>query len=121
MPAIRIQIMIHAGLGHQTIRYVVNIESMPFMKLLRRPQTSFWLPTSTDRFYPDFVAELHDGRIFVIEYKGAHLADTADTHEKRNIGQLWAEKNGGKGVFLMAEKKNAEGQDLMQQFTTALK
>ena len=29
--------------------------------LPNRPQTSFWLPTSTDRFYPDFVAILQDG------------------------------------------------------------
>lgn len=102
------------------------IDRLPQVKhwirnLSGRQQTSFWLPTSTDRFYPDFVAELHDGRIFVIEYKGAHLADTADTQEKRNIGQLWADKSGGKGLFLMAEKKNAQGQDLTQQFATALK
>jgi len=38
--------------------------------LERRPDTSFWLQTSTDRFYPDFVAELTDGRILVVEYKG---------------------------------------------------
>ena len=31
--------------------------------LERRPDAAFWLPTSTDRFYPDFVAELTDGRI----------------------------------------------------------
>lgn len=31
--------------------------------LERQPEASFWLPTSTDRFYPDFVAELTDGRI----------------------------------------------------------
>lgn len=36
-----------------------------------QPRTSFWLPTSTDRFYPDFVAELVDGRVLVMEYKGA--------------------------------------------------
>ena len=41
-----------------------------------------WLPTSTDRFYPDFVAMLQDGRIFVVEYKGADRMDTGDTREK---------------------------------------
>jgi len=102
------------------------IDTLPQVKhwirnLSGRPQTSFWLPTSTDRFYPDFVAELDDGRILAIEYKGAHLADTADTQEKRNIGQLWADKSEGKGLFLMAEKKNAQGQDLTQQFASALK
>lgn len=83
--------------------------------LSTRPQTSFWLPTSSDRFYPDFVAELQDGRVLVIEYKGEHLADTQDTKEKRNIGQLWAEKSGGKGVFLMAEKRDKQGRDTRAQ------
>jgi len=101
------------------------IDALPQVKywirnLSQRPQTSFWLPTSTDRFYPDFVAELHDGRIFVLEYKGAHLSDTADTKEKRNIGELWAAKSGGKGLFLMGEKKNAQGQGLMQQIVATL-
>jgi type III restriction enzyme len=102
------------------------IDTLPQVKhwirnLSGRPQTSFWLPTSTDRFYPDFVMELNDGRIFALEYKGAHLADTADTKEKSNIGQLWADKSNGKGLFLMAEKKNAQGQDLTQQIAAALK
>ncbi len=98
------------------------VDTLPQVKywirnLSRRPQTSFWLPTSTDRFYPDFVAMLQDGRILVIEYKGEHLADTRDTKEKRNIGQLWAEKSGGKGLFLMAEKRDAQGRDARAQDT----
>ena len=32
----------------------------------RQEKTSFWLPTSTDYFYPDFVAELNDGRVLVV-------------------------------------------------------
>lgn len=34
---------------------------------------------------------------------------------KRNIGQLWAEKSGGKGLFLMAEKRDAQGRDTRAQ------
>lgn len=97
-----------------------SIDTLPQVRhwvrnLATRPQTSFWLPTSTDRFYPDFVAELQDGRALVIEYKGEHLADTQDTKEKRNIGQLWAEKSSGKGLFLMAEKRDAQGRDTRAQ------
>ena len=73
--------------------------------LATRPQTSFWLPTSTDRFYPDFVAQLQDGRILVIEYKGAHLVDTQDTKEKKNIGELWAAKSNGKRPIFNGGKK----------------
>ena len=48
------------------------LDTLPQVKfwirnLAGRPQTSFWLPTSTDRFYPDFVAELNDGRLLVVE------------------------------------------------------
>lgn len=101
------------------------IDTLPQVKhwvrnLSGRPQSAFWLPTSTDRFYPDFVAELNDGRIFVIEYKGAHLADTGDTKEKRNIGELWADKSSGKGLFLIAEKINAQGQDIRQQLLAVI-
>lgn len=97
-----------------------SIDTLPQVKhwvrnLAIRPQTSFWLPTSTDRFYPDFVAELQDRRILVIEYKGEHLADTQDTKEKRNVGQLWAEKSNGTGLFLMAEKRDVQGRDIRAQ------
>lgn len=71
-------------------------------------------------FYPDFVAELGDGRIFVIEYKNAHLADPQDTQEKRNIGELCAARSKGRGPFLMAEKLNARGLDLKSQIDALL-
>ena len=69
-----------------------------------RGSHSYWLPTSTDRFYPDFVAELTDGRMLVLEYKGAHLANTEDTAEKANIGARLEEISGGNIVFWMAER-----------------
>jgi len=101
------------------------IDTLPQVKfwlrnLAGRPQTSFWLQTSTDRFYPDFVAMLNDGRIFAIEYKGAHLADNPDTLEKTNIGQLWAAKSQGKALFLMAEQKDAQGHGLAEQIVRAI-
>jgi hypothetical protein len=54
----------------------------------------------------------HD--ILVVEYKGAHLTDAADTDEKRAIGALWEKASGGKGLFLMAEKQ-ADGKDVRGQ------
>lgn len=74
--------------------------------LERQPEKSFWLPTSTDRFYPDFVCKLRDGRILVVEYKGAHLATADDAKEKRLLGQLWAERSGGTGLFVMPDGKD---------------
>lgn len=101
------------------------IDTLPQVKfwirnLSNRPNTSFWLQTSTDRFYPDFVLMLNDGRIFAIEYKGAHLADNPDTLEKTNIGQLWAARSQGKALFLMAEKKDAQGHGLAEQIARAI-
>jgi type III restriction enzyme len=46
----------------------------------------FRLPLSNGKFfYPDFVALLNDGRVLVIEYKGAIYVDAAQ--EKKNIGE----------------------------------
>jgi type III restriction enzyme len=41
-----------------------------WVRNLSRRDNSFRLPTSTDYFYPDFVALLQDGRTLVVEYKG---------------------------------------------------
>ena len=94
------------------------IDSLPDVKYwirnVARHRNSFWLPTATDRFYPDFVALLGDGRLFVVEYKGAMLADSADTDEKRLIGRLWETSCGGKGLFIVAEK-DIGGRDVRAQ------
>lgn len=87
------------------------IDSLPEVEfwlrnVAKNPQ-SFWLPTATGKFYPDFVARLNDDRLVVIEYKGALLAGGGvdDTNEKRAIGRLWEQKSGGKGLFVMVEKQ----------------
>ncbi len=71
-----------------------------------RQLNSFWLPTSKYKFYPDFIVELNDGRILVIEYKGADRSSNDDSKEKDNIGMLWEEKSDGKGLFLMVVSKD---------------
>ncbi|GHT17000.1 hypothetical protein AGMMS49573_08070 [Endomicrobiia bacterium] len=77
---------------------------------IERSNYSFFLPTSTDRFYPDFIALLTDGKILAVEYKGGHLLSTDDTKEKENIGRLWQEKSGGKCLFMLSSKENLERQ-----------
>ncbi len=86
--------------------WIRNIDSSQF---------SFKLPTSLYSFFPDFIAELHDGRILVLEYKGEHLIDKKTEKEKKNIGELWEAKSKGNGLFLMAEKKDAKGRDVYKQ------
>ena len=99
------------------------IDSLPSVKYwvrnVARNQNSFRLPTSTDNFYPDFVALMEDGRILVVEYKGGHLLSTDDTKEKENIGLLWQKQSNGKGVFVMASKK-INGLNVSEQIRLAL-
>jgi type III restriction enzyme len=61
----------------------------------------FRLPLAKGKFYPDFVAELTDGRILVLEHKGKVYATNDDSKEKCNVGDLWEQKSGGKALFLM--------------------
>ncbi len=59
----------------------------------------FALPTSRGRFYPDFVAELNDGRVAVLEFKGAHLLNDPYEIEKRLVGERWGQTSGSRAVF----------------------
>lgn len=79
----------------------------------RRPG-SFRLPLAEHWFYPDFVGVLNDGRMFVVEYKGADRKSNADTIEKDAIGRLWASKSNGKCLYRTVFKVDA-GKDVIQQ------
>ena len=102
----------------EEFRCAQAIDSLPglryWVRNVARDPASFWLPTAAGRFYPDFVARLDDGRLLVVEYKGALLADEPDTREKRAIGALWERESGGEGLFLMAEK-SIDGRDVRRQ------
>ena len=85
-----------------------------WVRNVARHPDSFWLPTSTDKFYPDFVAVLNDGRYLVVEYKGAHIAEGSDTAEKRTVGELWERRSDGNGIFLVVERQR-DGLDMRGQ------
>lgn len=76
--------------------------------LQQRPEHSFWLQTATDKFYPDFVCRLVDGRSLVVEYKGADLMPLPDTIEKRTIGELWEARSAGRCIFRLVGRDNME-------------
>ena len=61
----------------------------------------FFLPLASGRFFPDFVAELVDGRLLVVEHKGEVYASNDDSRQKLNVGELWEAKSGGRALFLM--------------------
>jgi type III restriction enzyme len=83
----------------------VQIDQMPqvlcWVRNVSRQYGSFWLPTSTDRFYPDFVVLLKDGRYVVVEYKNVTDWSNDDNREKRRIGELWEAQSAGKCLFVM--------------------
>ncbi len=95
------------GEEYQCAQAIDSLAKVKFwLRNVSKNAESFWLPTATGKFYPDFVAQLNDGRLAVIEYKGARWAGVGDeeTNEKRAIGKLWEQKSAGKGLFVMVEK-----------------
>ena len=89
-------------------QFIDQTEEVEFWvrNLDRQPALSFWLQTSTDKFYPDFVCKLKDGRHLVVEYKGADRWSNDDSKEKRRLGELWALKSGGSCIFIMPKGKD---------------
>ena len=95
-----------SDMNDEEVECTATIDSLPQVKLCvrnleRRPDCAFWLQTATDRFYPDFVALLKDGRYLVVEYKGADRMETPDTKEKRALGELWETRSKGHCIFLL--------------------
>ena len=74
--------------------------------LVKGRNNSFWLQTSYDKFYPDFVCRLRDKRILVVEYKGKDAWIEEDATEKRNLGKIWAELGGDNCLFVMPQGKD---------------
>lgn len=66
----------------------------------RESAGGFSLPLSPGRFFPDFIVELMDGRIVIVEYKGGHLAQDPKELHKESVGRLWEARSAGKCVFV---------------------
>lgn len=77
-----------------------------WIRNIDRRESSFWLQTSTDKFYPDFICLLNDGRILVVEYKGEDRWSNDDSKEKRAVGELWAERSKGRCLFVMPKGRD---------------
>jgi type III restriction enzyme len=75
----------------------------------RRELHSFWLQTSTDKFYPDFVCKLKDGRLLVVEYKAETSWSNEDSREKRALGELWEKRSNGACLFVMPKGRDLAG------------
>lgn len=75
--------------------------------LSRRP-TAFSLQIPKQRFYPDFVCLLNDGRVLVVEYKGKPWYEIEQSAEKRAVGAVWESRSNSKGLFIMPNGPDLE-------------
>ncbi|TCK99477.1 type III restriction enzyme [Shimia isoporae] len=113
--------------GGEEEQCALVIDGLPGLKHwtrnVSRHRNSFTLPTSTDKFYPDFVAEMDDGRLLVVEYKGQDRTpeESRDSREKDQIGQEWAKASEGKAVFVMATIENKDAGGMRLSILNALK
>lgn len=112
--------------GGEEEQCAMVIDSFPGVKYwtrnVARHSKSFSLPTATDKFYPDFVALMEDGRLLVVEYKGQDRApdNSSDAREKQLISEAWARVSGGKAVFVMATMARKDPGEIHQTIHGAL-
>ena len=84
--------------------YLDSMDEVRFwIRNVEGKKTSFWLQLPHQKFFPDFVAMLTDGRILVVEYKGGHLYEGES--DKRHIGAVWADASGGQCLFCMPTER----------------
>jgi len=110
--------------GGEEWRCAMALDDLPTVRHWVRnldsdPVAGFWLPTSFGRFYPDFVAELQDGRLLVVEYKGAQIRHMPKELEKAAVGRVWAERSAGRAVFAMVYLQE-RGLTMAQQLAAAV-
>lgn len=96
-----------------------NAKVKHWIRNVAKHPNAFWLPLAGGKFYPDFVAELENGQVFVVEYKGEHLRTNQDTKVKMAVGTLWEKVSDGRGLFLLALKDD-QGVNMRDQLIDKL-
>ena len=104
----------------QCARVVDLLDEVKFWVRNLVAPNQFWMPTSRQRTYPDFVVELNDGRRLVVEYKGGDRFSNEDSQEKRNVGELWARRSGGRALYVMVQKVDEKGRGMREQILAAI-
>lgn len=112
--------------GGEEWQCAIAIENLPEVEkwvrnISQDRVNSFWLPTSSDYYYPDFVCELKDGRVMVVEYKGGDRLDGSDATEKARIGERWAATSKDRRcIFVQVSKADPLKRSLEKQMKDAL-
>jgi type III restriction enzyme len=114
-----------AGKDAEEFKCAQAIDAHPKVKqwvrnIEKQEKFSFWLPTASDYFYPDFVAELVDGRVLVVEYKGEPYKTNDDSREKKQVGSQWEKASGGRCLFLFAVAEDEDGRSVFKQIEDKL-
>jgi type III restriction enzyme len=66
------------------------------------------------------VAELVDGRVLVVEYKGEPYKTNDDSREKKQVGAQWEKASGGRCLFLFAVAEDEDGRSVFRQIDDKL-
>jgi type III restriction enzyme len=88
--------------GHANVkRWIRNTE--------HESQGGFWLPKSPGKYFPDFLVELQNGVILLVEYKMGKMASDPEEQHKRAVGELWQARSGGRGRYAWIVDRNWQG------------
>lgn len=66
------------------------------------------------------MAELVDGRVLAVEYKGEPYKTNDDSREKIQVGHQWEQSSKGRCLFLFAVERDDQGRDVFQQVSNKL-
>ena len=61
------------------------------------------------------MAELTDGRLLAVEYKGEPYKTNDDSREKQQVGHQWEQSSDGRCLFLFAVERDDAGRDVFRQ------
>ncbi len=92
-----------------------NPDVKRWIRNIERSDDAFWLPLAEGRFFPDFILELSNGKVLVVEYKGEALYSNRDSQQKRRVGQVWEKASNGRCFFMMARSKDEYGNNVAAQ------
>lgn len=85
--------------GHANVaRWIRNIEY--------ESQGGFSLPKSPGRFFPDYIVEMNNRQIVLVEYKDKDRAQSPDELHKKAVGELWAQRSEGECRFAWVAAKD---------------
>jgi type III restriction enzyme len=112
------------GSEGEELQCAVILDNIPdvkhWIRNVPKHPNAFSLPRAAGNHYPDFVAELKDGRALVVEYKGQHGKSDPKQIEALNIGKMWEAVSGGKAIYCRVEKE-LDGLDMRGQILRAIK